>query len=379
MRRVVAITALNYFISGALTLVIPLLLLDRSVSVADIGVVLSIMPLIFLTARIVFATFADHIGWAHIFVVLNWPATLAATMIYFFAQSIPAFSAGKIVEGLKDSAYWAVNRTAIFSLAPEKKEKEATRINAVIWLSTALGSAAAGIGIAYLGFSATLGILILASVIMGVPAGLLLKQERESLRPKPKLKPDPATRSLSPKGKGKMFWLVSINLAINSFSVYPLVTLLLPVFMAQQLGYGYLSIGLAFLLYNVASALVTLFALRKPLGKTRAIIQSAIGLFAGFWLANSGFFFFALFLALAVMRGLGIGFFEASIIKVTKNSLKVSVDIGFLHIPTRLVEFFSVLTAGFLSQSIGYAPLFAASGVSFAIFSALSLYILRQK
>jgi hypothetical protein len=48
-----------------------------------------------------------------------------------------------------------------------------------------------------------------------------------------------------------------------------------------------------------------------------------------------------------------------------------------LHIPTRFAEFASVLSAGFIAQSFGYAPVFAASGIFFTVFSASALYILK--
>jgi MFS family permease len=377
MKRVTAITFLNYFVSGALTLIIPLLLLDRNVDLAEIGLVLSIMPLVFLLVRLLLAALADQLGWVPFFIFVNWPGTFFSTVIYFFANSIPAFFVGKIVEGVKESAYWAVNRTAIFSLSPKREEKEATRINAVIWVSTAIGSATAGIGVAYVGFSSTLGILIIASTIMGIPAGLLWNTRKKFSGPKPKI--SSVIALLDPRGRDRTFWLVSTSLLFYSLATYPLITLLLPVFMDQQLGYSYISIGSAFLLYNVVAALVTLLTLKAPLNAGRVAIQSLIGLFATFLLANSGFYFLALFLALAVTRGLGIGFFESIIAKVTRNTPVVSVDIALLHVFTRVAEFASVLSAGFIAQSLGYAPVFVASGVFFAIFSISSLHILRNK
>lgn len=115
----------------------------------------------------------------------------------------------------------------------------------------------------------------------------------------------------------------------------------------------------------------------RNLSVGRVVVQSLLGLCATFLLANSGFCFPALFLALAVTRGLGIGFFESIIAKVSKNRQTVSVDIGLLHMPTRFAEFASVLSAGFIAQSFGYAPVFAASGIFFTVFSVLSLYILK--
>jgi MFS family permease len=374
MKRVTAVTFLNYFVSGGLTLAIPLLLLDRNVNLAEIGIIISVLPLVFLSVRMFLAALADQIGWAPLFLLFNWPATVISTAIYFLANSVPAFLIGKTVEGVKESAFWAVNRTAVFALSPKKEEREATRINAVIWLATAIGSAAAGIGIAYLGFSSTLGIMLIASAAMGIPAYLL----RHAGKRNAKLKIPDVLTSLNPRGRDKTFWLVSIVLLFNSLATYPLTTLLLPVFMDQQLQYDYISIGLAFMLYNVVAAIVALGTLKRSLNIKRVVVQSLIGLFAAFLLADSGFYFPALFLALAVTRGLGIGFFESIIAKVSKNRQTVSVDIGLLHIPTRFAEFASVLSAGFIAQSFGYAPMFAASGIFFTIFSVSSLYILKS-
>jgi hypothetical protein len=39
----------------------------------------------------------------------------------------------------------------------------------------------------------------------------------------------------------------------------------------------------------------------------------------------------------------------------------------------RFAEFSSVLAAGFFVQAVGYAPVFAATGVFFAIFSVITL------
>src|SRR5512137_544539 len=121
MRKVIAITFLNHFVSGALTLLIPLLLLSKNVNLADIGIVLSALPIVFLVARLLLAALGDTIGWSHIFLLANWPATLVSTLIYYAANSVPAFFAGKVVEGLKESSYWAVNRTAVFHLSPKKE------------------------------------------------------------------------------------------------------------------------------------------------------------------------------------------------------------------------------------------------------------------
>lgn len=373
MKRVFAITFLNYFVSGGLALTIPLLLLERNVNLAEIGIVISILPLVFLSVRLLFAAVADQLGWSLFFILINWPGTFFSTATYLLANSTNAFMLGKIIEGIKESSFWAVIRTATFSLSPEQEEKQATRISGVLALSVAIGSAVAGLGIGYLGFSTTLSIMIMASAIIGIPASLLWRAEKKGSE----LQISSAIAKLDPRSRGRTFWLVSLTILFYSLARYPLVALLLPVFMAQQLGYNYTLIGISFMLYNVIVSSVTFSALKIPLEAERAAIQSLIGLFAVTLLTNSGVFFPALLLALACAHGLGTGFFESIIAKATKNRLTVSVDIGLLHIPMRLAEFASVLCAGFVAQSFGFTPIFIASGIFFVAFSVLSLYALK--
>ncbi len=373
MKRILAITFLNYFVSGGLTLTIPLLLLERKVNLAEIGIVISVLPLVFLAIRMLLAALADLVGWARFYILLNWPGTIFSTFIYFVASSTPLFLSGKIIEAVKESSYWAVNRTAIFSLSPKREEKEATRNIAVLSLSTAIGSAVAGLGIAYTGFSFTLGILMFASAIIGIPAALLWQTPRKSSRPKLQK----VVSLLDPRGRERKFWVVSFTILFWSLATYPLLTLLLPVFMSQQLGYNYSAIGIAYMLYNVIASFVTFSTLKTSFGVGRVVVQSLIALFVLSILARMGNYFPALFFVLAIAHGLGVGFFESIIAKVTKNKRTVSVDIGLLHVPMRFAEFASVLTAGFVAQFLGYTPIFVSSGIFFTIFSVLSLHALR--
>jgi len=164
-----------------------------------------------------------------------------------------------------------------------------------------------------------------------------------------------------------------------SFAVYPLITLLLPVFMADELGYSYLTIGAWLMIYNLLAAVFTFLTVRTRLDFRRAVIQSGVGLAAAVFLAYSGFLFPALFCALAFVRGYSVAYFEHSVAKVAKNSKNVSIDIGWLHVPMRLAEFSSVLASGFVVQAVGYAPVFAATGICFVAFSAIALNVLKTK
>ena len=175
-----------------------------------------------------------------------------------------------------------------------------------------------------------------------------------------------------------MFWLASITSVFFSLAFFPLSNLLIPVFMVQQIGYDYLTVGIAYMLYNLIASIVILGTLKFSLGIKRAILQSSIALFATFLLASSNYYVFALFVALGVAEGLGWAFYESIIAKATKDKPSVSVDIGLLIAPLRFAEFTSLLYAGFVAQNLGYAPIFVLSGIFFSIFSFLALYLIKN-
>ena len=374
MKRILAITFLNFFIKGGLTLAIPLLLLDRNVDLVEIGVVISVLPIVFMVVRLLMAIIADSKGWNRFYLLLNWPWSVLSTFVYFIASSTPMFLLGKFLEALKESSYWAISRTAIFSLSPKREGKEAARNIGVLLFSTAVGSAVAGIGIAYFGFSLTFSILIVAAGFIAIPAALLWKIPKKNFK-QSHLR---LGEIVNPRKKGKMFWFVSITSVFFSLAFFPLLNLLLPVFMVQQIGYDYLTVGIAYMLYNFIASIVILGTLRFSLGIKRVILQSSIALFATFLLASSNYYFFTLFLGLAVAEGLGWAFYESIIAKATKDKPNVSVDIGLLIVPLRFAEFGSVLYAGLIAQNLGYAPVFASSGIFFLIFSVLAFYLLRK-
>jgi MFS family permease len=373
MRRLNAITFLNNFAAGALTLIIPLLLLTQNLDLAEIGVVLSVLPLVFLVARLLLAAVADQVGWSSIFLLVNWPATVFSTVVYYVASSLSVFFVGKIAEGLRDASYWAVNRGAIYDLSPKNAEKEATRNNAVIWLATAVGSAFAGLGLAFAGFSTTILLLTVASVGIGVPAGLLWKIGRKKTRISIRV----LLKSLIPNGKGSRFWWASIALMFNSSAVYPLLTLLLPVFMQNQMGYDYVIIGVLFMLYNFIASAITFLTLKTTLNFKRVVFLSVVALLASLFLASSGLFFPALLFALAFVRGFSIAYFEHLVVKVARNNQNVCVNIAWLHVPMRFAEFGSVLSAGFVVEAAGYAPVFTATGVAFVAFLLIAFHELK--
>ena len=164
----------------------------------------------------------------------------------------------------------------------------------------------------------------------------------------------------------------------NSLATYPLVNLLLPVFMSEKLGYSYLAIGVLFMLYYAISAAATWLSVEKTLDWKRAAALTVVSVVASVFLAGSGLIFPAALLVLAFVRGYGVGFFEHTVLKVAKDSKNVSLDIGMLHAPMRIAEFSSLIAGGFVAQTLGYAPVFIATGAFFGVHVFLALYVLKS-
>ena len=86
MKRVLAISFITNFISSGIGIAVPLALLNRGVSLVEVGAILSIMPAVFLVVRVIFAAIADQIGWSPIFLV-NTISMTTATIIYIVLQN----------------------------------------------------------------------------------------------------------------------------------------------------------------------------------------------------------------------------------------------------------------------------------------------------
>jgi len=67
MRRLVALNVLDAFIQGVYTWAIPLLLVERSISLTGVGVVFSIYGIVFPVSRMLLASAADGIGLKRVF------------------------------------------------------------------------------------------------------------------------------------------------------------------------------------------------------------------------------------------------------------------------------------------------------------------------
>lgn len=367
---------LTSFVSGGLGIAIPLVLLERNVSLTEIGVIMSILPLVFLFIRILFAALADQVGWSPLFLI-NWLTLTLATVIYLVARSPIDFAIGKVMEGISVSAYWAVSRTATYLLSPRREAGEAIKVIGVVTLGFAVGGAVTGFVMSMVEAWNSFIILIIASMILLYPTMLLWSEGRKKV----KLDLLVALKALNFRGKEQGFWCVSGIMAVNSLARYPLISLVLPIFMSKELGYSYMMIGGIFMTYSIITAITVFTTMKTPLNLTRVIVQSIIYLIACILLPYTSKALVPVFITLlAVASGLGTSFYESIIAIVSKDRREtLSINIGILHIPMRITEFTSLILYSLLMEKYGYQISFILSAIAYFIFSILSYLQLKVK
>jgi len=371
---VLAISFITHFISSGLGIAVPLALLNRGVSLVEIGAVLSIMPAIFLVVRVIFAAIADQVGWSPLFLI-NTMSMTTSTMIYSIAKSPLEFAIGKVFEGISMSAYWAVSRTATYELSPGREASEATRVIAMVSIGGAIGGAVTGLVMNMINVDAAFPVLMVVSTIQVYPVVLLWKSGLKSGR----LNMMKALKALDLRGRSIRFWYISMIMAINSLSRYPLFNMILPVYMAKTLGYDYMGIGFMTTIYSFTSSLTIYLTLKKPLNIVRAVTQSIIYLLACVGITLSANLLPILIIIMAFADGLGAKFYESIIVKATRNRHEtISVDIGILHIPMRLFESTALIIFGLIVEILGYNAVFIISGLAYISFSILSYIETRR-
>ena len=97
-KRIFSLNFFDSFINGAVTVAIPLLMLEKGIDLGTIGLVFAFAPLAKLAVRIGSAAAADAVG-ERLFYVLNAASNLVQSLCYLFFQTPAGFAAGKTLDG----------------------------------------------------------------------------------------------------------------------------------------------------------------------------------------------------------------------------------------------------------------------------------------
>jgi MFS family permease len=354
------INFLDAFITSSLSIIIPLLLVARGVDVVQIGLVISMSPVIFVVSRSIFAAMSDQVGVRRFF-ILNGVMNVISFLFYMVASSPFLFSIGKIVEGVRNGTIWAVNRTAVFIRRGKGGAAEMTKTQVIRTAAAAMGIVAAGMLLNSYTFDLVFIFFIILSFVLLAVSFLVEGSGRSNVKMKEIFGQLDFRRKSDILKKGS---LVAIPQSVAT--AIPL-SLVFPLFL-NSIGYNYGLIGIAIALYYAVSA-VTAFIYMKMKWGARAIwIGGFCFLIGGILLPMlDGAWAVPLIAIMGIGDGMSTPLWEAVVFTSVRKSRDVSSDIALLHTPSNLSNAVGLIAAGVVVKLWGYGVVFFSCGILFAL------------
>jgi MFS family permease len=359
VREVLLIQVFHSFSSGVLGVVIPLVMKDRGVEVVVIGFVFASMPLIMQLGRMFFATISDFLGRKPFFTI-NGLLGVVSSVIYYFAHTPMEFLFGKIAEGIKEGAIWAVNRAYLL----EKSRgdwRTLVNLRTVVYLAYAAGSLAAGFMTVFLLFEGTM-VLCSSLGVLGVLLSIRLADERRS-----EFEVERALRFLDFRRKGRkfkvsLFLFFMMGLAFGFRGGY-----VIPYFLSG-LGFSAEAVGLIFgvmiLLSGLSAYIFSKCTQVRRLILLSGIIYSALFIPLGFSPPEAAA---AFIMAVGFAEGMNSIGQEGVLSKICDKE-SYGTDIGLLMMGLHLGESASLALSGVLIANWGFAASFIPAATLYTIF-----------
>jgi predicted MFS family arabinose efflux permease len=374
LRRLLSVNVLDAFISGAYTLTVPLLLVERNIDLATIGLVFSVFPLVFVISRLFFSASADSLGLRKFF-NLNAISNFASVILYYLSSSSASYALAKGVQGVKDASLWAVNRNAAYEIAGNQNADVASRVIFVRALPMALGAIASGFLIFWVGFTPVFIILAFLSALILVPARMLQIGAKEE-----KARFLEVLRKLDPRSVNKPVWNASIVMSFYFIASSLAIGFVLPIFL-RSAGFDYWAIGILLAAYNGLGVLLLLLTARTVLTLKKAVIvQSLLYLPAALAIPLSkGWLVIAFIVTMAIADWTSYMTMEYIVVNAIRGCENTATAIGYLFTPGQLATMAGFILAGLLIERYGYIAPFWAAGVFFVTYSMTTLLIFKER
>src|SRR5271157_3369952 len=319
------INFLDSLISYALSMLVPLLLLQRGVDVVSIGLIVSLSPIIFVISRSFFAAVSDQVGVRRAF-IFNGLMNVVVVGVYIVANNTLIFSVGKMLEGLRNGAMWAVNRTAIFMRNSGKKAiAESTRTQGIRTAAAAIGIVAAGVLLVKYGFEETLVFFGLLGVVL-LSLSFLVEGKRQR-----RVKMKEVLGQLDFRKRNDFLKKTSIVGIPQSVAAAVPLSLVFPLYL-NSIGYSYWLIGIAIASYYVVSAATTLLFVRFGWGEKTVWIGALSFLIGAVLLPFvGGEWAIPLMMIMGVGDGVSNPVWETLVFNSLRSSRDASSDVALLH------------------------------------------------
>jgi MFS family permease len=369
-RKAFFIQGIDSFVSGILTILLPLLMLERGIDIISIGLIYSALPIIFQLTRLAFAILSDFIG-RKIFFLLNGILRVFYTLIYYFAFSPLEFLFGKIAEGTSSASLWAVNRAFVLEQNKERL-KGLIEMRVFDFISGALGTLIAGFLIVFLFYSNALIFCIFIS-FLSIPTSLKISEKKKkSFQIKEILEIlDISKKTKIFKKALIIFFILGLSLGLTAYYVFPLFL--------KENGYDTESIGLILGIQAFING-ISLYYFSKRFSFKKIIIYSAILYFSFLLLLCflKNFWVGLILIAFGLANGLLTAGIEGIFSRTTTNGFAYGTDIGLLMTTFHIGRTLSLGFSGFLISFYGFPILFIISAFIFLLYSFLVLKYFRK-
>jgi len=371
LKRLYAINFIDAFIAGATTVLVPLLMAERGIGIATIGLVFAAAPLAKALVRLAGAAIADSLGDRIIYVFASFSNLLQA--LAYLVSTVPAgFAAGKLLDGARESFIWSVVRPSLMAAAPEKKHFAFADLLSGRFAYNAIGSLAAGLLFIYGGYSLPLLVLAALSCYLVYSSFRLRDFHRAASAFK--------LSDFTPFGRSRKFYEVAGVFVAGSIFYNAVFYMLLPIYFKLQ-GFSIWEIGLLYAGYFLLQGAALNLISRRKVGTANAALAGAAIYCAGLaGVAMSPQQLMPLFFLIMPFGDACLSMlWEEMNYIVGKTSSKRATDLAVVVMPS----FFGVVVASGLSgaavAAVGFAPIFALCAASEMVFSAWCVRLSRMK
>lgn len=343
---------------------------ERGIDIVITGFVFASMPLIMQFGRIFFATLSDFFGRKPFFMANGFLGTISS-LIYYFAHTPMEFLFGKIAEGTKEGAIWAVNRAYILERSGGNW-RSLVHLRTVVYLAYAAGSLAAGFMAASVFYEGTMVLCALLG-ILGVLFSIWLVDKKKG-----EFSMEQALRFLDFRKKKRrfkifLFLFFMLGLAFGFRSGY-----IIPYFLSAS-GFSAETVGLIVGLMILLAGLSSHFFSRVSHVKELVLIS---GITYSVLLTLLGFSFPALAAALVMAVGFGEGMNsigQEGILSKICDKESYGTDIGLLMMGLHIGESVSLALSGLLIANGGFAASFISAAALYAVFYIGTFALYEEK
>jgi len=359
------VQAINTFVIGVIYILLPLLMLERKISVESMGLIFAILPLVTQSNRLLFGIASDYIGRKK-FYWLNGLMNVVFLVTYYLAKSPFGFLLGKVGEGLRDASLWSVNRPYFMDHSQEK-EKILIKFRGINSVFEALGVLSAGFLLTYLYYNKTL-ILLMALSLLIFPCLKSLKDKKKG-----KINLGVVLQALDFRQKSKNFKVFVAAFFLLGFAWGFTGGYILPLFL-KEAGMAIENIGIFLGIRMFLSGIFAYVFHSLWSGKKKILVGGLlIALFLIMLPFSSPLILPLLIILTGMASGIAIAGRETIFTAITDHNT-LGRDIGILMIGAHVGMSITQACSGFMITWLGFSSIFFASAGFEILFSWIAYY-----